>query len=62
MCCAFAMDERIAVMRFGTLEVVHRLQGHRQRVVSVGFDAGCERLVSLAKDRTVRVWELGRIM
>ena len=38
------------------------LYGHRARVISINFDLYYRKLVSLSKDKTVKIWQLDKIM
>jgi WD40 repeat protein len=62
ICCAFSQDEKISILSFNSLEIVHKLEGHQQKIISISFDASFEKLMSLSKDRTVRLWDLESIM
>ena len=58
----FAKNHDILVANINDLEPVHYLEGHRARVISINFDSYYRKLVSLAKDKTVRIWDLDKIM
>jgi WD40 repeat protein len=58
----FASDNHLVVLDFISLDIVHVLAGHQARVVSLSFDQHFRQLLSLAKDRTARLWQFDRIM
>ncbi len=42
--------------------MILKLEGHTQRLISLNFDFTYAKLISLSKDKTVRVWDLEYIM
>lgn len=44
------------------LEIVYTLEGHKGRIVSLNFDTAYRRLVSLGRDKTVKIWDFDKIM
>ncbi len=42
--------------------MILKLEGHTQRLISLNFDFTYTKLISLSKDKTVRVWDLEYIM
>lgn len=59
---ALAKDSLITVLNLETLEPMHSLHGHRGRILSINFDIYYRKLISLSKDKTVRIWDFDRIM
>ncbi len=62
MIITFSHDSDIVVLNFNNLEVVHNLKGHKNRVLSINFDSGFKKLISLSKDRNVRLWDISEIL
>lgn len=58
----FSKENYIFVTSINTLETVHTLYGHKSRIISINFDIFYRRLVSLSKDKTVKIWDLDKIM
>ncbi len=50
---------RIEVRNAKTGELLHTLSGHADHVWGIAFTADGERIISTAKDETMRVWRLG---
>lgn len=59
---AFAKDCDILVASLDKLEPIHFLEGHKARVISINYDLYYRRLISLSKDKTVRIWDIDKIM
>ena len=54
---ALAKEHKILVLSLETLDLMHTLEGHRGRILSINFDFNYRRLISLGKDKAVRVWD-----
>ena len=59
---SFAKENYILVTNLNTLDTVHTLYGHKARILSINFDMFYRKLVSLSRDKTVKIWELDKIM
>ncbi len=58
----FANEADIVILDFITLQTVYVLKGHKARIISINFDSSFNKLLSLSKDRTARIWDFDRIM
>ena len=53
---SFAKESYIFVTNINTLETMHTLFGHKSRIISINFDIFYRKLISLSKDKTVKIW------
>jgi WD40 repeat protein len=40
---------------------VYTLEGHKSRIVSLNFDITYRKLISLGRDKTVKIWDFDKI-
>ena len=59
---SFSKEHFILVVQISNLETVHILNGHKSKIISINFDLSYRKLSSLSRDKTVKIWELDRIM
>lgn len=52
----------IVILDRVTLSVVHTIPAHHGRILSLAFDFAFKRLVSLGKDKTLRIWDFTKLI
>lgn len=50
------------ILNYQDLSVLHTLKGHNSRVLSLTFDNVYRKLISLGKDKIVKVWDFAKVM
>ena len=53
---SFSKEHFISVVQISNLETVHTLYGHKSKIISINFDLFYRKLISLSKDKTVKIW------
>ena len=50
------------VLDYHTLEPFYSIKAHNGRILSLSFDPYFKKIISLGKDKTVRLWEFAKMM
>lgn len=58
----FSKQNYIYIADSSNLQIIHILPAHKSRIISIQYDAFYQNLVSLARDRTIKVWKLHKIL
>lgn len=58
---ALSRENYITVLHVETLNIVFILEGQKGRIVSLNFDSVFRKLVSLGRDKTVKIWDFDKI-
>ena len=49
------------MLHLESLDIVFVLEGHKSRILSLSFDISFRKLVSLGRDKTVKIWDFSNI-